>query len=161
MNTKVKFGFLLGFLALLLGVSLRAKPLTQQQILNLVNQDRVVHGLSSLSLNPTLNKAAAAKAEDMLTHNYFAHTSPSGATPWYWFKTLGYNYTYAGENLAEGYSDAVDLEKSWMASPKHRANILSPNYQEVGVAIVNVNNTSLVVQLFGSRDNKLTLNSQP
>ena len=134
MNTKVRFGFLLGFLALLLSFSLRTKPLTEAQILDLVNLDRTNHGLTSLTLNPTLNLAAQAKAEDMLAHNYFAHTSPSGATPWYWFKSLGYRYTYAGENLAEGYSDAVDLEKSWMASAPHRANILSPNYEELGLA---------------------------
>lgn len=160
MNTKVRFGFLLGFMVLVLGLSLKAKPLTEQQILDLVNNDRLSHGLSSLALNPTLNLAAQAKAEDMLKEKYFAHTSPAGATPWYWFKSMGYNYTFAGENLAEGYSDATDLEKSWMASPTHRANILSPLYHELGLAVVNFENTSLVVQLFGSRDSKLTFESK-
>ena len=155
--SKVRFGILLGFLALLCSVSAAPKILSQQQILDLVNRDRLAHGLSELSLDPTLNLAALAKAQDMLSKDYFAHTSPEGATPWHWFTSLGYKYTYAGENLAEGFSDASDLEKSWMASPGHRANILSPHYSDVGLAIVNFNNTNLVVQLFGSKDVKVTL----
>lgn len=157
MKTKVRFGALVLIIATLCSISARTKILSQQEILDLVNQDRASHGLAKLFLNPTLNLAALAKAQDMLSNNYFAHTSPSGATPWHWFKTMGYNYTYAGENLAEGYSDATDLEKSWMSSPRHRANILSPYYSEVGLAVVRTNDSNLVVQLFGSKDNKLTL----
>jgi len=152
MNSKVRFGFLLLIITLISSVNLRSGVLTSQEILDLVNQDRASHGLSSLELNPTLNLAALAKAHDMLSNNYFAHTSPAGATPWDWFKSMGYNYTYAGENLAEGYTDATELEKSWMSSPSHRANILSPYYSELGLAVVEYNNVSLVVQLFGSKD---------
>ena len=157
MNSKVRFGFLLLIFALILSVNLRPKALSGQQILDLVNQDRVSHGLARLDLDPTLNLAALAKAQDMLTKNYFAHTSPTGTTPWYWFKTMGYDYTYAGENLAEGYSDPADLENSWMSSPEHRANILSPYYSDLGLAVVSYNNTNLVVQLFGSTDQRVTL----
>ena len=156
MISKVRFGLLLGFAAFFLG-GMPARALTAQQILNLVNQDRQSHGLSQLSLNSTLNLAALAKADDMVARGYFAHTSPTGTQPWHWFKALGYNYAYAGENLAEGYSDASDLENSWMASPSHRANILSPFYSDVGLAIVNRDETSIVVEFFGSKDNKVTL----
>ena len=156
MNSKLRFGFLLGLILIATGFGSKTKPLTAQEILDLVNRDRSSHGLATLTLNPTLNLAASEKASDMLTENYFAHTSPSGISPWHWFKTAGYNYSFAGENLAEGYADASVLEKSWMASPSHRANILSPNYSEVGLAVVDYNNSSLVVQLFGGRDNKLT-----
>src|SRR6185436_6093922 len=152
MHSKYRFVFLLAIIVLSCSVSAHPKALSQQEILALVNQDRALHGLSKLVLYPTLNLAAAAKAEDMLAKNYFAHTSPRGTSPWYWFQTLGYKYTYAGENLAEGYSDASDLESSWMASPDHRANILSPYYSDVGLAVVSFNNTNLVVQLFGSKD---------
>ncbi|HEX9502698.1 MAG TPA: CAP domain-containing protein [Patescibacteria group bacterium] len=156
MNSKVRFGFLLATIALISSISFEATVLSQQEILDLVNQDRINHGLSTLNLNSTLNLAALAKAQDMRIHKYFAHTSPTGATPWHWFKTMGYNYTYAGENLAEGYSDAQDLENSWMASPTHRANILSPFYSEVGLAVVSYHNTNLVVQMFGSKDIRVT-----
>ena len=157
MNRKLRFAFLLAIIALVSSISLKSKELSSQEILNLVNQDRLKHGLPQLSLNPTLNLAALAKAEDMLSKNYFAHTSPQGATPWYWFRALGYNYTYAGENLAEGYTDAGDLQKSWMASASHRANILSPHYSDIGFAIVSHEKTNLIVQFFGTKDGKLTL----
>jgi uncharacterized protein YkwD len=160
MNSKLRFGFLLAIIALISSINMKSSVLSQQEILDLVNQDRALHGLSKLSINPTLSLAALAKAEDMLSHNYFAHISPDGTTPWYWIKSMGYNYSYAGENLAEGYSEAEELQRSWMASPTHRANILSPNYSEVGLAVVSYHNTNLVVQMFGSENTKITFINQ-
>ena len=158
MNSKLRFGILLAIIAVFGSIGLSQKTLSPEEILAQVNHDRAKIGLAHLTLNETLNLAALAKAQDMLANNYFAHTSPAGTTPWEWFKSMGYNYSYAGENLAEGYTDARDLENSWMSSPAHRANILSPYYSDVGVAIVSFNNTNLVVQMFGSLDHKLTLN---
>lgn len=157
MTSKARFSLLLVILTLLLAGNYNPKPLTSQQILDLVNQDRAKHGLAVLSLDPILSLAAYAKAEDMINKNYFAHVGPDGTKPWYWFKSLGYNYTYAGENLAEGYTDPYDLENSWMSSPTHRANILSPFYSEAGMAIIARNNTNIIVQFFGSKENKVTL----
>ncbi|MBX4191651.1 MAG: CAP domain-containing protein [Candidatus Doudnabacteria bacterium] len=156
MNSKLRFGFLLAIIVLASALQLKSEMLSQQEILDLVNLDRAQYGLPSLTLNPTLNLAALAKAEDMLSNNYFAHTSPAGTTPWHWLKAFGYNYTYAGENLAEGYQAADELQKSWMASDTHRANILSPYYSDVGLAVVTYNNTNLVVQMFGSKDIRVT-----
>jgi uncharacterized protein YkwD len=157
MNSKLRFGFLLAIIVLFSAIQLKSEMLSQQEIINLVNLDRARFGLPSLTLNPALNLAALAKAEDMLSNNYFAHTSPAGTTPWHWLKAVGYNYTYAGENLAEGYEQAEELQKSWMASESHRANILSPYYSDVGLAVVTYNNTNLVVQMFGSKDVRITL----
>lgn len=157
MISKLRFGFLLATIALISAFSFKSSALGQQQILDLLNADRARYGLPSLTLNPVLNLAALAKAEDMLANNYFAHTSPEGATPWQWMKAVGYNYSYAGENLAEGYDQAEEMQQSWMASETHRANILSPYYSDVGLAVVSYNNTNLVVQMFGSTNVKVTL----
>lgn len=127
------------------------ETLTVEQVLMQANADRTRLGLPALKLDHDLNLAAYAKAEDMLAKNYFAHVSPEGVKPWYWFKSMGYNYSYAGENLAIGFEDSADLEQSWMASPKHRANILSSDYADMGVAIVYKNGQQVIVQLFGSR----------
>lgn len=131
--------------------------LSSERILELANIDRQKQGLNQLLLDPELNLAALAKAEDMVNQDYFSHVSPLGIKPWYWFKALGYNYAYAGENLALGYTDSQELEKSWMSSVTHRANILSPLYSDVGIAVVKKNNTTLVVQFFGSKQSKLSL----
>ena len=159
MNAKVRLGFLLVIVTLTLNGSGAGMLISPHRILDLVNQDRVRYGLNELSINPKLNLAAFAKASDMLEQNYFAHESPAGTKPWHWLSTLGYNYSYAGENLAQGFSDAEDLEQSWMASPTHRANILSPFYSEVGLAVVNNGQKNLIVQFFGSTDSKLVKNS--
>ena len=74
------------------------------------------------------------KANDMVANNYFAHTSPSGLTPWYWFEQVGYGFTYAGENLAVNFSDSQDVTNAWMNSAEHRANILNANFTQIGIA---------------------------
>ncbi len=150
MFTRAKFGILLVAVLLATGLTHSFSSLSMDQIVGLVNADRSSHGLAPLSLNSTLNLAALAKADDMIENHYFAHTSPEGVNPWFWFKTLGYNYSYAGENLAIGYKDASTLENSWMHSPSHRANILSPYYSDMGLAVIKSDNSTLVVQLFGS-----------
>ena len=89
---------------------------------DLANQDREAQKLPELIVSPLLNEAAQMKADDMASNGYFAHTSPSGKTPWYWLSQVGYNYQYAGENLAINFSDSKDVADAWMASPGHRAN---------------------------------------
>ena len=157
MGFKFRLGLLVLGLFALSGSSLSTKTISLQQLLDNLNHDRIVHGLAALNVDPTLNLAALAKADDMIQRNYFAHTSPSGTTPWHWFKSLGYEYTYAGENLAQGFQDPAELESALMASPTHRANILSPFYSQVGLAVATVNNTNVVVEFFGSTENKVSL----
>lgn len=104
---------------------------------NLTNQEREEQNLQTLTVNPILNKAAEMKAIDMARYGYFAHTSPEGKTPWYWLQQVGYQYQYAGENLAVNFSDSKDVTMAWMNSPTHKANIEKENYTEVGTGIAN------------------------
>jgi len=126
-----------------------------QDLLDLTNQKRAENGLPSLSISSELNVAATNKAGDMFAKNYWAHVGPDGTTPWSFIRSAGYEYVYAGENLARGYSTASDVVNAWMASPGHRDNILSNNYKDVGFAIqegtLTGDSTVLVVQEFGSR----------
>lgn len=124
-------------------------------LVNLTNQDRAENNVGPLRLNAELSQAATAKAADMFAHDYWAHIDPdTGATPWVFIKNAGYNYLYAGENLARGYTTAPDVISAWMASPEHRANMLSPNYTDVGFAVatgpLTGSETVLVVEEFGS-----------
>lgn len=131
--------------------------ISSQQLLLLTNQARQQAGLSPLSYNAQLAQAASRKAADMFSHNYWAHIDPvTGATPWVFIHNQGYVYTYAGENLARGYPTAEDTMSAWMASPSHRENILSPNYQDIGFAITEgtltgESNTILIVEMFGGK----------
>ena len=101
----------------------------------LTNEQREAQKLSMLNTSPLLTKAAELKVADMVTKNYFAHTSPEGKTPWYWLEMVGYNYQYAGENLAVNFMDSKDVADAWMNSPTHRANIVKGNYTEIGTGI--------------------------
>jgi len=103
----------------------------------LTNQDRAVQGLSGVTENAVLNKAAQAAAEDMAVNGYFAHISPDGKDPWYWLNQAGYAYSYAGENLAVNFTDSQKVETAWMSSPTHRANIEKPQYTKIGIGIAN------------------------
>jgi hypothetical protein len=128
---------------------------TIDEVVTGTNAERASAGLKPLSYNEKLADAARRKAANMFSENYWAHNAPSGKNPWYWFQQAGYNYVYAGENLAKDFGNTSRLMDAWMASPTHRENIVNPKYTEIGVAVVPGNlqgtDTVLVVQLFGTQ----------
>lgn len=128
--------------------------ISTQELLILTNERRRQLGETPLSLNDELSKAAYDKAQDMFSKNYWSHNSPDGLTPWAFIKNDGYNYEYAGENLARGFTNSQDVVRAWMESEKHKENIVSQNYKDIGFAVVPGKllgeDTVLVVQMFGS-----------
>ncbi len=102
---------------------------------SLANADRTAYALSQLEVDPLLTQAAQAKADDMAAKSYFAHVAPDGSTFRTHLDAVGYDYTYAGENLAVDFDESVDVEKAWMNSPTHRANILKAEYTNVGYGV--------------------------
>ncbi len=122
-------------------------------LVDLANENRTENNLGGLTVNPLLEEAARQKAEDMASKGYFAHNSPDGTTPWYWIRNTGYRFAYAGENLAVNFSDSEDVDRAWMNSPGHRANILHDKFTEIGIATARGEykgrQTVFVVQMFG------------
>jgi len=102
---------------------------------NLINQERSKRDLPKLKINQELNNAAALKSKDMINRNYFEHYA-YGLSPWDFVKMAGYNYLYAGENLAMDFNTAEGMVGAWINSDAHRNNILNPDYIEMGVGIV-------------------------
>ena len=123
-------------------------------LIDLTNENREYDELGTLAYSETLTQAAQAKAHDMAEKGYFAHTSPDGIDPWFWFNEAGYTFSYAGENLAINFADSADVEQAWMESPGHRANILNEKFTEIGIATAvgeyEGKRTVFVVQLFGT-----------
>ncbi len=121
---------------------------------DLTNQSRLENKENALMRNAVLDNVAQMKAQDMAAKGYFAHTSPEGLTPWYWFAKAGYQFIYAGENLAVNFSESNDVQNAWLASPTHRANILNDKFTEIGIAtaegVYNGTQTTFVVQSFGT-----------
>ena len=132
----------------------RASEINAENVIRYVNEARSKEGLLELATSEKLTEVAKAKVNDMVTNHYFAHTSPVGLTPWHWFETVGYDYRYAGENLAINFITAESEQAAWMNSPTHRKNIMNVNYQEIGVAVaageVNGALGIIAVQEFGT-----------
>ena len=122
-------------------------------IVDLTNDERDTDDLAPLHRNAILDAAAQLKAEDMAKHEYFAHYSPAGISPWYWFDQSGYDYLQAGENLAVHFTESGEVVDAWMKSPSHRANIMNGQYVEIGIGTAKGeykgSPTIYVVQLFG------------
>lgn len=131
--------------------------ISAQRIIFLTNEVRQQYNLSLVQEDPLLNKAAQNKAEDMFKNKYFSHYSPAGISPWYWMDKSGYDYYYAGENLAMNFLDTEEVIKGWLNSPSHKENLLNKDYKDMGIAVVSGDfndegiNRILVVQLFGSK----------
>jgi len=130
-----------------------ATDITVEKLIQLTNSQRQKYNLSDLEYNDKLNQAAQKKAQDMFTKNYWAHYGPSGSAPWDFIMASGYQYEYAGENLAKNFLFSQGVVDAWMESPTHRANLLRKEYSDVGFAVVNGvlngEETTLVVQMFG------------
>lgn len=133
-----------------------ATDMSAQSLLDDTNTQRSQNGEAALNINAALNTAAQNKANDMAARDYWSHNTPDGQTPWTFITGAGYNYQYAGENLAYGFATADDTITGWMNSPEHRANILSTNYHDVGFGIINIPDyqgtgpETLVVAMYGS-----------
>lgn len=108
----------------------------ENQMLSMVNQERVSRGLQALSMDTKLQSLARDHGQDMLSRGYFSHYTPEGKSPFDRMDSAGIVYTAAGENLA--FSPNVDLAMTGlMQSPGHRANILSKDFGKIGVGVIN------------------------
>lgn len=125
------------------------------EVISLTNVERAGVGDQSLTENNLLDSAAQAKANDMAARGYFSHVGPDGKEPWAWIAEAGYGYRFAGENLAVRFDNSSDVVSAWMASPTHRANIVKPIYEEIGVAVAQGVYegvpATFVVQYFGTQ----------
>ncbi|GAP07430.1 cysteine-rich secretory protein family [Anaerolinea thermolimosa] len=109
----------------------------EQQVVELVNQERASAGLPPLKRNLDLDYAARYHAQDMHDDRYFFHDTYDGST-WVcdtWQRLSNYYPTtgWMGENIAGGYTTPSSVMAGWMNSPGHKANILNSNYREIGV----------------------------
>jgi uncharacterized protein YkwD len=110
--------------------------LTSAGAVDQTNAFRHKHGLPALKESEELDEAAESKLNDMFSHQYFAHVSPTGEGISYWVGKVGYRYVAVGENLALGnFENDAKLVQSWINSPGHRENMLNSNFTEIGVAV--------------------------
>lgn len=137
------------------GVLAYATDMSINGLLSATNGQRAANGVGALTLNSQLDSAAQAKANDMVSRDYWSHNTPDGQTPWVFIQGAGYKYTKAGENLAYGFGTSTDTVTGWMNSPAHKANLLDNAFSEVGFGIANGSNynqsgqETVVVAMYG------------
>lgn len=106
------------------------------EILDLVNAERAAEGLNPVTWNSTLAEQADTYACEMVHYRFFDHVNPvTGSTLRDRAGQFGYDYLMIGENLAAGQRTPQQAMTDWMDSPGHRANILEPEFTELGVGI--------------------------
>lgn len=146
--------FVTGFLFILYPSEAEFATYSANQVFSLTNSSRADSKVPLLRRSAVLDTAAAAKTKHMFEKGYFAHTAPDGTKPWAFLDQAGYAYVAAGENLAIDFTDAEAMHAAFLASPSHRANILNPRYEEMGLAVaeglMEGSKTILVVEFFGT-----------
>lgn len=106
------------------------------QVLQLVNLERVDYGLSPVITSPSLTKIAEDFACRMIEEGFFGHQDPEdGRGPGERAVAGKYVFFSIGENLASGQASAADVMDAWMESPAHREIILDPKWTEIGIAV--------------------------
>jgi uncharacterized protein YkwD/V8-like Glu-specific endopeptidase len=108
----------------------------EQQVFDLLNQQRAANGAGAVKCDPLAVKVARAHSQDMCDQHYFSHTSLDGRSPWDRLRAGGVTFSAAGENIAYGYASAQSVTNGWMNSSGHRQNMLNPSWTRVGIGYV-------------------------
>ena len=120
-----------------------------QEVLELVNIERAKEHLKPLKLSVAMNHYAQIRAKEITKK--FSHTRPSGYSC---FTVIPKPYKTVGENIAAGQRSAQEVVQAWMDSPGHRANIMNPKFEELGMGYLYLPDSKYKhywVQLFRTR----------
>lgn len=119
----------------------------EQVMFGLVNADREANGSPRLGWDEGLRDVARGHSLDMATHGFFAHESPTTGAPADRIFKAGIPAMATGENIAKDF-DIGSAEEMLMKSPGHRANILSQDYDRIGIGVVEAGGYLYITQNF-------------
>lgn len=105
----------------------------EQRVIELVNQERTSREIAPLTTSGALMDAAREHNEDMAYNDFLDHIGSDDSTPGQRISRAGYDWSLCGENIAAGYSTPEDVVAGWMNSDDHCANMLNPDFCDVGV----------------------------
>jgi uncharacterized protein YkwD len=114
-------------------------------ILDLINQARArprycgnqaFNAAPPVRWNDMLAESSLRHSEDMARYNFFDHVNPrDGTHSWERVERAGYKYSTTGENIGAGYQSAEAVVEGWIKSPGHCANLMNPEFTEMGAAM--------------------------
>lgn len=113
----------------------RPRPTLEQQVTELVNAQRALHGCRPVRADAKLHTAAQGHADDMAARGYYEHDTPEGVGPDARITAAGYGWSRWGENIDRGPSSASRAVADWMSDAAHRDNILNCQFTHIGVGV--------------------------
>lgn len=136
------------------------KPAAAEQVLfGDANRERSARGLSALKWDKTLARAARKHARLMAQKNSLSHQFPGEPALNVRAMRVGARFTEIAENVAEARSAGV-IHAEWMKSPPHRANLLDPDLDSVGIAVAKRHGQLFAVEDFARAVPNLSLKDQ-
>jgi uncharacterized protein YkwD len=137
----------------------RRNDAREQVLVQLANRDRTTRGLSPLKWSEVLAEAAHLHAVRMAQQNALSHQFPGEPGLADRASRAGARFSSLAENVALGPS-AEGIHQQWMNSPPHRANLLDPNLDSVGIAVEDRGGTLFAVEDFSLAVGDPTLREQ-
>ena len=133
--------------------------IAEQYLLIAANQERATRGLPALHLDPALSEASAVHAKEMAEHDDISHQFTGEPDLADRGSEAGVRFSLITENVGEAPTSAI-IHDLWMQSPGHRANLLDPEVNTIGIAVVNRDGQLYAVEDFADTVQSLSLNQQ-
>jgi uncharacterized protein YkwD len=112
----------------------RPATLDPKEAVAMISSYRVSHGLSAVTLDPTLMAVATDHARAMAGSGTLAHVLPGEVSFENRIAAHGYDAAVAAENIGAGYHNLSEAFSGWRASPHHNENMLRPGVTAIGIA---------------------------
>ena len=146
-------------LAVLAVAQARGQSVSEQYLLSAANMDRAAHGVGPIHLDAHLQLAARQHAYEMVRHGEISHQFPGEQDLAARAGEAGAHFSLITENVAEA-PDASEIHDLWMHSAGHRANLLDPSVDAVGIAVVRDRGQFYAVEDFGRTVKSMSLEEQ-
>lgn len=122
--------------------SLKAEPFDVNQAVRELNEYRAEYGLTPVTLETRLIEASRVHADDLAQAGIISHDGTDGSTHGERINRQGYNFSFAGENVATGQRSWASVFQAWKDSPSHNETLLHPDVTEFGIAMVEEPSTT-------------------
>lgn len=131
----------------------------EQYLFSAANAERAQHGLQPLHWSETLHRAAQRHAGEMAARESISHQYPGELDLAGRGRAAGARFTVIAENVAEA-GNAPEIHDAWMRSPDHRANLLDPRVNAVGISVLRRRGQLYAVEDFDRTVESLSLEQQ-
>ena len=139
--------------------ALPAQNISEQYLLEAANTDRAAHGLAPLRLDARLGQAARVHAYEMVRHGNISHQFSGEHDLAARAGEAGAHFSLVTENVAEAPTSAV-IHDLWMRSAGHRANLLDPQVDSVGIAVIQQGRQLYAVEDFSRTVERVPIENQ-